>query len=189
MLLPSIALASMPAFPMAFWGTVSIDGSLAPAGSIVRVYDGVTEVGKITVQETGVYGYTEPTKQKLVVGEAQGTLTFTIQTTSVNAGIETQGLTLISHPSFESGETINKNLAFTTSVVANNQPSSSGGGGGGGKPKVKEVPVSSLVLGTSTSTSSSSQPLSKDELRITLQKQLIILLTQLISLLQLQMKI
>ena len=192
LLLPVTVLASIPAFPMAFWGTASIDGVFAPAGAIVRVYDGSIEVGKATVQNNGVYGYTEPTKQKLVVGEAGGVLTFTIQDLSVNGGVETQGLTVITHSSFVSGETVNKNLSFTTKTTVVNPPSSggsSGGGGGGvGKPKVK-APTNELVLGVSTSTVSSTLPLSIEEQNIALKKQIIILLTQLLSLLQLQMKL
>ncbi len=181
LLIPALTFASVPDFPMAFWGTATVDGIPAPTGAIVRVYHGTVKVGEATVRSGGVYGYTEPTKQKLVVGEATGVLTFSIQSAAINGGAETQGLTSVTHPSFVSGETVNKNLAFTTRAVVAPPASSSGGGGGGGggkgKSKAKVTP-NELVLGSATST------LSEADRNIALQKQIISLLSQLISLLQ-----
>lgn len=185
LLIPSLCLASLPAFPMAFWGTVYIDGSVAPAGTIVRVYDGSSKVGEVIVQEGGVYGYTEPTKQKLIIGAAEGTLTFTVQT---NNGNETSGNTVISYQGFSSGETVNKDLEFITQTNTTSS-GGGGGGGGGGKSKKKTVPASELVLGVSTTTASSTESMSEQEQKIALQKQIIVLLTQLLSLLQLQLKL
>lgn len=181
LLIPSLTFASVPDFPMAFWGTATVDGVVAPTGAIIRVYDGTTKIGEVAVQGGGVYGYTEPTKQKLVVGESSGVLTFSIQSSAINGGIETQGLAVVTHPSFVSGETVNKNLAFTTKAVVTPPVSSGGGGGGGGGGKSKskaKVTPNELVLGSATST------LSEADKNIALQKQIIILLSQLISLLQ-----
>lgn len=119
---------AIPAFPMALWGAVTINGSAAPVGTIVSAYYGSTPAGQVTVQDAGVYGYTEPTKQKLVVGESTGALTFTMQSTSFNSGTETGGTIAITYPQFTAGSTVNYDLAFTVSVPA---PVSSGGGGGG----------------------------------------------------------
>jgi hypothetical protein len=180
LLIPGLTFASVPDFPMAFWGIATVDGVVAPAGAVVRIYDGTTKVGESTVRSGGVYGYTEPTKQKLVVGEASGVLTFSIQSATINGGAETQGLTVVTHPSFVSGETVNKNLAFTTQAVVT-PPISSGGGGGGGGSKSKsksKVTPNELVLGSATST------MSEADRNIALQKQIISLLSQLISLLQ-----
>ena len=89
-------------------------------------------------------------------------------------------------------------LKFRVSDIAGNtseiyrtvtvtSPSSSKGGGGGGKSKPKvEKPVKPLVLGVSTTTSTT-QAITKQteaELKLALQRQLILLLTQLIALLQ-----
>lgn len=148
------------------------------------MYDGTLKVGEAIVQSSGVYGYTEPTKQKLVVGEAENELTFTIQTNGINEGVETKGVNPITHPSFVSGDTVNKNLAFNTKTTTITPPTSGGGGGGGGsrKSKVTTPAAEPLVLGqTSTSTGT------EEEQRIQLQKQLIALLTQIIALLQLKM--
>lgn len=131
------ALEGFPAFPMAFWGTVTTNGTAAPVGSVVRAYYGSTLVGTATVQEAGVYGYTEPTKQKLIVAEGTGAITFKIQTAGFNSGSETTGDTAITQSSFTSGLTVEKNLAFTitppsTGGSGGGGGSSSGGGGGGG---------------------------------------------------------
>lgn len=177
---PIMVFASVPDFPMAFWGTATVDGAAASAGSVVRVYDEQTKVGESVVQSNGVYGYTEPTKQKLVVGEGNGVLTFTIQ---VDGGVETQGLSVITYPGFESGETIHKDLNFTTKSTVTSGGSSSGGGGGGGGSKSKKkvtTETDEMVLGAATST------LSEEENKIALQKQIIVLLTQLIVLLQMK---
>jgi hypothetical protein len=180
--LPAFAFAEMPAFPMAFWGSATVDGVAVPSGSIIRVYDDSIKVGEVQVQEAGVYGYTEPTKQKLVVSEAVGTLTFTIQASSINGGVEVEGITPVTHAGFVSGETLQKSLDFdiAPTVVVTSGGSSSGGGGGGSSKK-KVEPPKELVLGIASTT------LSEPEQKIILQKQLIELLTLLISLLKQKM--
>lgn len=184
---PMVSFAAIPDFPMAFWGTVTVDGTIAPAGSVVRVYDESVKVGEIEVGESGVYGYTEPTKQKLIVGSGEGELTFTIQSTSINGGVETGGTQVITYSGFVSGETIEKNLDFdveqepVVSSGGGGGSSSSGGGGSSSRKKV-ETPTE-LVLGVATST----ENMSEEEQKIILQKKLIELLTLLISLLQQKM--
>jgi len=186
LIVPLVSSASIPAFPMTFWGEVSVDSAAAPAGSIVRVYAEAVEVGQITVTEAGVYGYTEPTKQKLIVGEGVGVLKFTIETPSVNNGVETEGSSVLTHAGFVSSETFQKNLAF---VIAEPVSRSSGGGGGGGgssREKVDEVAgVEELVLGISTTTPFAE--LSEEDKKIELQKQIIEILTQIIVLLKQKM--
>ena len=131
-LLPSLTLAqSIPAFPMAFWGNVTINGSAAPVGTVVRAYYGSTLAGTVTVQDAGVYGYTAPTQQKLVIGEGSGAISFTVQSPSFNSGAETSGTTAITYPQFTSASTTDYDLAFTISVSAPPAPSGGGGGGGG----------------------------------------------------------
>ena len=82
------ALDGFPAFPMAFWGNVTINGSTAPVDTVVRAYYGNTLAGTVTVEQAGVYGYIETTKQKLVVAEGVGQLNFSVQSVSVNGGGE-----------------------------------------------------------------------------------------------------
>ena len=145
------ALDGFPAFPMAFWGTVTTNGTAAPVGSVVRAYYGSTLVGTATVQETGVYGYTEPTKQKLIVAEGTGAITFKIQAAGFNGGSETTGDTAITQSSFTSGLTVEKNLPFTITPPSTGGGSgggggggsSSGGGGGGGRGAPAPTPTTS----------------------------------------------
>ena len=141
LLVPSVVAAqSLPAFPMAFWGSVTINGSVTPIGTVIRAYYGSTLAGTATVQEAGVYGYTEATKQKLVLREGLGAITFKVQASGFNSGNETTGDSTITYNGFTSGSTIQKDLAFSIAIPV---PSSSGGGGGGGG--------GGLILGATTS--------------------------------------
>ena len=186
--LPVLALANIPTFPMAFWGSVTVDGNQAPAGAIIRAYDSADALlGEVVIQNNGVYGYTDPTKQKLVISEGVGELTFSIQAATINGGTETRGITPVTYPNFESEETIQKNLSFVTKQKVVSGGGSSGGGGGGGsgsksKTKVKAI-ASASVLGDATTT------LTEEEHKIALQKQIIVLLTQLLALLQMKMSL
>jgi len=134
--LRALALDGFPAFPMAFWGDVTVDGNVAPAGSRLRTYYGAALAGSVVLQEAGTYGYNDPLKQKLVVGEGTGPITFTIEAPAINGGIETGGNVAVAHSSFSAGTTEQKALAFTVSSgdsEANDSqtsPSSRGGGGG-----------------------------------------------------------
>jgi hypothetical protein len=184
LLFPALAFANMPAFPMAFWGTVTLDGQPAPSGTIVRAYYGSALAGEAVVNEPGIYGYTEPTKQKLVAGEGTGEITFTVQSSAFNGGKETQGTSPMTQSGFISGETIQKALVFTGSVQSSSSGGSHGGSSGGSssgsnKSGSSKSTPSGAVLGASTSTSSSSP-----ENVIELQRQVISLLTILASLLQ-----
>ena len=180
--LPLTASAQVPSFPMAFFGDVVIDESPAPIGTIVRVYENNIKLGEVEVMELGVYGYTNPTQQKLLVAEGTGLLTFTVQ---VPSGQETTGLNTVTYPELTSGTTVEKDLVFNTVLPGPASSGGSSGGGGGGKSKSKTVVTDTeeLVLGAATTT----VPATDLEKRIALQKQLILLLTQLISLLQQKM--
>jgi len=145
-LLPVASFAAMPAFPMAFWGTITLNGNPAPVNTVVRAYYGDILAGQVVVAEDeGIYGYTESTKQKLVVKEGIGELSFTFETPSINGGVETSGCTSVSYAGFTSELTVPKNLVFNTTgcgsgeddptePVATTPPSTGGspGGGGGG---------------------------------------------------------
>src|SRR3989344_682592 len=124
LVLPTFVSAAFPAFPMAFWGTITIDGSPAPVGTVVRAYYGSTLAGAVTLQENGIYGYVHPVKQKILVGEGDGTITFKFQSSSINGGNETAGVSAQTYSGFSAGTTIEKNLIFAL-------PASGGSGGGG----------------------------------------------------------
>jgi len=180
---PALSFAQVvPDFPMAFWGEVTIDGVEAPEGSVIRLYDDSGPVGEVVVDSAGIYGYTEPTKQKLIVGEGQGLITFKVQSPGVRGGVETEGLSPITYPEFASGETIELDLAFETVPEVVQEPRRNSGGGGSSRSRADETPASA-VLGVSTST----EDMTEEEYKIVLQKQLIEILTQLIALLKLKM--
>ena len=131
----SFAVESFPVMPMAFWGVVFINGNPAPVGTVVRAYYGSVIAGTAVVQESGVYGYTESTKQKLVIGEGTSVIIFKIQSSTFNGGSETVGDTTLTYVGFTSGLTVQKDLAFNITVPDTTvppAPSSGGGGGGGG---------------------------------------------------------
>ncbi len=132
---------SFPTFPMAFWGNVTLNGNPAPIGTVVKAYYGSTLAGTATVTQSGVYGYTESTKQKLLVDEGVGQLSFKVQSPVFGGGIETAGISLISYTGFTSGLTVQKNLDFTLSSSR-----SSGGGGGGGGGGYTSPSATSTVL-------------------------------------------
>ena len=54
--IPFISHAALPAFPMAFWGNVTIDGSPAPTNTVIKAYYGDTLAGQVVVSDVGVYG-------------------------------------------------------------------------------------------------------------------------------------
>lgn len=131
LIFPLISSAeSIPSFPMSFWGGVAVNSNPSPIGTIIRAYYGSELAGQITIQESGIYGYNNPIKQKLVIREGVGEIKFTIQHNNFNSGLETGGNNLQNHPSFESASTVRKDLSF--SIPANQNSTGSGGGGGGG---------------------------------------------------------
>ncbi len=144
LLLPLGASASaLPAFPMSFYGNVTINATSAPAGTIIRAYYGTTLAGQVSATEAGIYGYNDPTKKQLLVAEGTGTLRFTVSSSAINSGIETEGSSTLTYAAFIPGETVSKDLAFTYPIPAptptptpapspSPAPVSSGGGGGGG---------------------------------------------------------
>ncbi|MEI7688833.1 MAG: peptidoglycan-binding domain-containing protein [Candidatus Nomurabacteria bacterium] len=126
---PSISSASsIPKFPMAFYGNVTINGTKAPEGTIISAYYGTTLAGQSTVDSSGAYGSIASTANKLLVSEGSGAITFTFKSSSILSGAESKGTTLMSYSSFTEGSTITKDLAFTYYVA----PVGGGGGGGGG---------------------------------------------------------
>ena len=150
--LPTFCFA-MPSYPMSFWGNINIDNSPAPVGTIIYAYYSTsTLAGEITVNESGVYGYNDSLKQKLLTSEGSGPITFEFQIPNVNNGLETTGASIQSYGSFSSGTTINENLNFTTQTqTVTQQPvvSSGGGGGGGGGSSYTPPVIPTTIKGDS----------------------------------------
>ena len=143
---------SFPSFPMAFWGNVKIDNVSAPINTVINAYYDSVLCGTVTVKEIGIYGYSDSLKQKLLISEGSGSITFKF----VKDGVEKAGINIISYSSFVAGETINKNLEFVTIIPATPTPTPTstpapitGGGGGGGS----YTPPSSTPTPTPTPTS------------------------------------
>ncbi len=160
---PTLVFAqAFPDFPMAFWGRVTINSDPAPTGSVVRAYYSDNSLaGEVTVSEPGIYGYSSPLKNKLVVGEGGGEINFRILAPGYNSGNETGGTSALTYSGFVSGETINKDLAFSI-VQPTPTPTQTGGGGGGGggggvlPPQITPTPSPSATP-TPTPTSSPQQ--------------------------------
>lgn len=140
--IPSISLASsLPKFPMAFYGNVTINGKNAPEGTIIRAYcarHADTVFGQSTVDSSGNYGYIDSLSKKLLVGECSGEIIFRFETPSILKGVESTGTTTLSYPGFEEGLVLNKDLAFTYKTSSSGG-GSSGGGGGGSSSKTTET--------------------------------------------------
>src|SRR3989344_319170 len=149
-LLPTFVFAQMPSFPMAFYGSATINDSPAPIGTIIRAYYGNTGsdnlAGEVVVKELGIYGYDISTGQKLLIKEGGTKIIFTFQTTSILNNQETKGINEISYASFESGITKEFNMAFKYEVATPPVPPTppwgggGGGGGGGGRHNVPTLP-------------------------------------------------
>jgi len=180
---------NFPTFPMSFWGVAFINNSPAPKGTIIRAYYGDTLAGETVVQDNGIYGYTEPTKQKLVVGSGEGVIIFTIQSPNINGGQETKGSNIQSYEKFESGVSVNKDFYFTilAPTTTTIPPASVGGGGGGGG----YIPPTTTTTTTTTTkpqgevkgaTTENLTPEEKQQLLNQLIQQLQFLLTQLVKL-------
>jgi len=132
---------TFPDFPMAFYGQATLNGSPMSTGSTIRAYYGTDLGGEIEVQSNGIYGYPELNRQRLVVKEGDGPITFKFVDLSGNEKAENS---LLSYPSFSSGATIPKNLDFITTVATPAQ-SPSGGGGSISQPLVSTSPLSTVA--------------------------------------------
>ncbi|MFA6405443.1 MAG: peptidoglycan-binding domain-containing protein [Candidatus Paceibacterota bacterium] len=165
LLFPTFAFAQIPDFPMAFYGSVTINSNPAPSGSVVKAYYGSIALeniaGEIVVKANGIYGDDTPIGPKLLVTKDDGEIVFTIQSPSISNNQETGGSSEVSYPNFESGS-VHFNLAFTyespvppsTQTSSNGSSGSRSGGGGGGGGSSRIAPATSLpsgqVLGAST---------------------------------------
>jgi hypothetical protein len=127
---PSFVMAddAFPDFPMSFYGTATLNGALMPIGSKIQVYSGSNLLSEVTLGESGVYGYDDPTKIKLVVGTFTGNLSFKYLLSGAisQTGCSSQEYT----GGFLSGSSVIKNLVFSTNC--GNTNTGGGGGGGGG---------------------------------------------------------
>jgi hypothetical protein len=126
--IPGVVLAEegFPAFPMSFYGIATYDAQVLTVGTKIQAYSGNELKGEVVITEDGVYGYNNPMKSRLVVGEYTGELLFKYVPIGSNEPL-TGGTDLKYSDGFKAGEAIELKLEFIKAIT----PPSSGGGGGG----------------------------------------------------------
>ncbi|MDD5527836.1 MAG: hypothetical protein PHO56_02550 [Patescibacteria group bacterium] len=164
LLAPSIALAddSFPSFPMSFYGSAKLDNASLPANSIIQAFVNNSLVGQVTLNEAGIYGYDNPTKIRLTIGEySENEIIFKYVLPGTSIAL-TGGSTNKYSGTFESGKTQSINFVFTTvSAPPGNQPSG-GSGGGGSVTKPITVPAPVKIISTSTLPVTSNVPMTME---------------------------
>lgn len=181
--LPLFVSADLPAFPMAFYGTATLNGMNAPEGTVIKAYYGNTLAGEVSVDANGSYGYLASTAQKLLVGEGNGVIIFKFQSSSILNGAESSGNQSVTYSAFESGAIKNLNMAFAYELPVASSVSSGGrsrGGGGGGATITSQIPIGPAVLGVATS---------REAQILLIKAQIQVLLAQLVQLLQAQLAV
>lgn len=115
---PVLANLSFPEFPMAFYGTATLNGENIEKDSKVQAYcDGVL-IGEVKLTENGIYGYENSSKTKLLASECSNNVLFKYipkgSTNALNGAVQIKYTDI-----FESGKVLNKNLNFITSQSCN----------------------------------------------------------------------
>ena len=112
---PTFALAdnTFPSFPMAFWGNTTLDGQLLPSGTQIEAFCNSSLIGQVTISESGIYGYSDSTKNKLLVSTCSGDILFKYILSGTTTPLT--GTSEIKYTAgFVAGTTVNKNLDFIT---------------------------------------------------------------------------
>lgn len=113
-LIPTLVLAdeAFPAWPAAFYGTATLNGNKLPAGTKIQAFSASALKGEVVMVEDGIYGYNNPTKGKLVVGEYTGGLSFKYVPAGMTSGLA--GDSAVTYSSaFASGLSTQLDLMFT----------------------------------------------------------------------------
>jgi len=137
----------VPPLPHAFYGTVEINDSPAPAGTQVEARgEGVRagiEGNPILTTAAGVYGTPNPMGLKLIVqGDILDGATITFYVNGVSTGQTAE---------WHSGEVTELDLAVTIPIPPPPPPPPPGGGGGGGlppdiiPPRISEISVTNIT--------------------------------------------
>jgi hypothetical protein len=122
---PASALAqSSPSLPMSFWGTVTINGTNAPIGTVVSSYSvGGTLYDSTTTTTAGLYGTdsladSNPAEDRLLFA-GTGPITFKAVVTGYNGGV---ALTAEETQAYTAGVVGVKNLTFVTPATPSATP-------------------------------------------------------------------
>lgn len=137
----SLAMAAIPGGPNVFYGTITINNTNAPVGTVINASINGILVATITVTVAGQYGAAGTFEPKLSVSGSNGdTITFSA-TTPAYAGIS------IITEAYEADKLEEKTLAFSASATT--PPSDAGGdtsGGGGGAVTTTTTPTTTTTL-------------------------------------------
>lgn len=113
-LFPGISMAvSFPDFPMAFWGTATINGQPLLSGTKIQAFCGSDLIGEVTMLENGIYGYADSTKIKLLSGNCSGDILFKYLLSGATNPL-TGGSEIKYTAGFQAGTTLSENLNFIT---------------------------------------------------------------------------
>lgn len=134
---------SVPTFPHEFWGTVTIGGSPAPAGTEIVAMIGGTAFGSIEMKKAGTYGSSSRHDGNRLLVLANGDQAGATITFLVNGKEAGQTAT------FTPNGTTRLDLSVGSAVTPT--PTSSSGGGGGGGSSGGSGPSSPSVTSSVTS--------------------------------------
>ena len=119
MMLPNIGMAeTFPSFPMSFYGEAKLDNNNLLAGTKIQAYSNNILVGEVVMQEDGIYGYSNPTKSKLVIGEYGGeelVFKYVLPNTSE---VLTSGIPVVYQYDFETGKAVKFDIHFMDQISA-----------------------------------------------------------------------
>jgi len=102
-----------PSFPMAFWGTATLNGQPLLSETKIQTFCDDLLIGETTMTENGIYGYSDSTKIKLLVSNCSGNILFKYLLSGSSTSL-TGGNEIKYTDGFQSGTTINKNINFIT---------------------------------------------------------------------------
>ena len=112
-MLPYVATAeSFPAFPMSFYGEAKLNNNSLLAGTKIQAYGNNILVGEVVVQENGIYGYNNPVKSKLVIGEYSGEELIFKYMFPNTSEVLTSGIPVVYKDDFKTGETVKFDIHF-----------------------------------------------------------------------------
>lgn len=130
MVLPLSVLAAPPVTPVLFYGTVTVDGSAAAVGTVVKAYEAEgEEIASTTIETAGNYAMNISESDELKEGEV---ITFKIG--DKNAGT-------VQMADVTKDSSVEKNLSVTTTSDTPPNPSGNSGGGGNSNPATPATPA------------------------------------------------
>lgn len=120
--MPVMALAETPpAIPLAVYGDIKVDSANAPIGTIITVFNGASEIARITTTQAGKYFLEVP------AGNAGASLAYKVNGTLAAEKIAVNPLTT---PSDKIDLSITAPAVSAPAPASSGSPGSSGGGGG-----------------------------------------------------------